>query len=155
MERKIYEKIEISRQCFSSNGPFNGMISVTYRSESATFRDLLSHRVCLLDEDLGILVDPFGTEENFLFRQRYAPETGQFRTGFCYNGAMVTPASSIIGHLANSSFERMLTKLFTDVGMNDTTIVRKTDDHVNMRNRSAPYYQKEGLLCRLNPELLK
>ncbi|OXA48311.1 uncharacterized protein LOC110855354 [Folsomia candida] len=134
---------------------YNFTLGDRYRSESITFRDLLSHRVCILPESMGIFVDPFGSAENFLYRQRYAPQVCQFRGGYVYNNAMVALASNIIGHLANSTFDVILAKLFTDIGMNDSTVVRQSDDHNNMSNRSVPYYQMDGQLHRFNPELLK
>ena len=48
-----------------------------------------------------------------------------------------------------------LQDLFTEIGMNDSTWVKDSDDHNSMPGRSVPYYEVNGKLMKMNPELLK
>ncbi|OXA47580.1 uncharacterized protein LOC110855704 [Folsomia candida] len=126
-----------------------------YRSEKVTFRDLLAHRVCYLPEYTGMWVQTFNNSRDFFYRQRYAYNYCALRNAYLYNNGLIAIAGDIIAHLANSTYEDMLSDLLLSIGMTNTTWVKESDDHNNMMQRAVPYYWKDGVLNRYNPELMK
>ncbi|OXA59185.1 Gigasin-6, partial [Folsomia candida] len=133
---------------------YNFTVGDRFRSESITFRDILSHRTCMAPEVLGGITNPYNGSKDFLFRQRYAPEQCGFRTNYVYNG-IIHMAADIIADMSNSTVEEMLSNFLNQLGMTDTTWIKDTDDHNSMPDRSVPYYKSDGFLRRFNPELLK
>ncbi|XP_021963681.1 uncharacterized protein LOC110859117 isoform X2 [Folsomia candida] len=134
---------------------YNFVLSDRYRSESVTFRDLLSHRVCTFPELAGMWVQTYTSFEDIYYRHRYTVEYCSFRNGYVYNNGLIGMAGDIIAHMANSTFNEMLSELLGAIGMNETTWVKESDDHNNMMGRSVPYIWKDDGLIRYNPELLK
>ncbi|OXA49225.1 uncharacterized protein LOC110854540 [Folsomia candida] len=134
---------------------FNLTLGDRYRSEQVTFRDLLAHRVCALQELSGLLSQAYEGKEDFYFRYRYAPEECSFRNGMAYSNALIALSGEIVAHMVNSTYEELLTQLLNDLGMTGTTWIRASDDHNNMMHRAVPYIWKEGSLKRYNTELLK
>ncbi|OXA45342.1 Beta-lactamase [Folsomia candida] len=126
-----------------------------YRSGSVTFRDLLAHRVCYLPEYTGMWVQAYNDSREFFYRQRYSLNYCAFRNAYLYNNGLIAIAGDIIAHLANSTYEDMLSDLLLSIGMTNTTWVKESDDHNNMMQRAVPYYWKDGVLNRYNPELMK
>ncbi|XP_021961760.2 uncharacterized protein LOC110857479 [Folsomia candida] len=134
---------------------YNFTLIDRYRSEKTTFRDILAHKLCLMQEISGMVAQSYEDKDDVYYRYRYAPEECGFRSTFDYNNGMIGMAADILGHMANTTYESLLSQFLSDMGMTSTTWVKMTDDHNNMMNRAVPYFLMEGQLTRYNPELLK
>ncbi|OXA48816.1 Protein flp, partial [Folsomia candida] len=127
---------------------FTAIVVVKYLSETFT-----SFGESVLDVPIQILAPDY----NFILgdnRQRYAPELCGFRDGFQYNNGLIGMAGHIVAHMANSTYDEMLSDLLNSIGMSDTTLVKETDDHDNMMHRAIPYLWKDNQRIRYNSELL-
>jgi CubicO group peptidase (beta-lactamase class C family) len=125
-----------------------------FRSESLSFRDLLSHRTCLLPENLALSSFPYNKSE-FYYRHRYAPELCSFRTEFHYNNGAFGYVGELIASLAGSTLENLLEQLFGDLGMSETTYLKESVDYEKLPNMSQGYFRNGTRTVKYNSELLK
>ncbi|CAL8109666.1 unnamed protein product [Orchesella dallaii] len=126
-----------------------------FRAEHVTFRDLLAHRTCILRNDLPLLADPFDTSEEIIYRVRYSEEGCGIRSEWQYNNQMFVVAGELAGLIANSSYDELFQNLLTDLGMLNSSLVKKSDDFSNMPFRAQPYYVIENVSYPINTELIK
>ncbi|ODN01571.1 Protein flp [Orchesella cincta] len=126
-----------------------------FRSDFVTFRDLLSHRTCIVQDDLSLSSEPFGSNEELLFRLRYAEEGCGFRSEFQYNNYMFALAGKLIGLISNLEYETLLQEFLIDLNMLNTTLVKKSDNFSDMPYRAQPYYVMDNVSYPFNTELIK
>ncbi|CAL8138663.1 unnamed protein product [Orchesella dallaii] len=126
-----------------------------FRSEHVTFRDLLAHRTCILRNDLPLLANPFDTSEEIVYRVRYSEEGCGIRSEFQYNNQMFVVAGELAGLIANSSYDELFQNLLTDLGMLNSSLVKRSDDFSNMPFRAQPYYVIENVSYPINTEMIK
>ncbi|CAL8109669.1 unnamed protein product [Orchesella dallaii] len=134
---------------------YNFTLIDRFRSEHATFRDLLSHRLCIFRDDLQLIAEPFNTVAEITYRLRYQEEICGVRTEYQYNNQMYVVAGELIGLIANQSYENLVLDLLTQIGMLDSAFVQRTDDFPNMDFRAKPYYVMDNISYPMNTELLK
>ncbi|CAL8109663.1 unnamed protein product [Orchesella dallaii] len=95
---------------------------------------------------------------NFTFndsRVRYSEEGCGIRSEFQYNNQMFVVAGELAGLIANSSYDELFQNLLTDLGMLNSSLVKKSDDFSNMPFRAQPYYVIENVSYPMNTELIK
>ncbi|CAL8109668.1 unnamed protein product [Orchesella dallaii] len=133
----------------------NFTLNDRFRSEHTTFRDLLSHRVCILQDDLTLATEPFDSTEELTYRLRYADEACGFRSEFQYNNYLYAFAGRLIGLISNRSYEDLVQDLLVELGMFNSSFVKNSDDFSNMPYRAQPYYVMDNVSYVFNTELIK
>jgi CubicO group peptidase (beta-lactamase class C family) len=97
------------------------LLADPYRTQNATLRDLLSHRLGLEQGNWTFVLTNYDTAE-VLRRMRYFAERQPFRSGMIYSNVGYTAAGEAAARAAGVSFSDLLrTRLLEPLGMRDST----------------------------------
>ncbi|XP_037047961.1 uncharacterized protein LOC119082550 [Bradysia coprophila] len=124
----------------------NFTLSDRYRAEHATFRDILSHRTCLMNGAFELIVGTLPSASEYAYRSRYLPQDCDFRSGFVYNSNMISLAGEIIAAIAGTTLQNMIVSLARDLGMANTTYIDLNGSYESHPGMSQPYILKNGTI---------
>lgn len=97
------------------------LLADPYRTQNATLRDLLSHRLGLEQGNWTFVLTNYDTAE-VIRRMRWFAERHPFRAGMVYSNVGYTAAGEAMAHAAGVSFSDLLrTRLLEPLGMHDST----------------------------------
>ncbi|HKR62834.1 MAG TPA: serine hydrolase [Thermoanaerobaculia bacterium] len=113
-----------------------------YRTQNATIRDLLSHRLGLEQGNFMFRFTKYDTAE-VIRRMRYLEEREPFRTGFIYSNVAYTAAGEAAAAAAHQSWPDLIrTRLLEPLGMRESTV---GVEHTLAPNHASPHALLNGV----------
>jgi CubicO group peptidase (beta-lactamase class C family) len=134
---------------------FNFTFSDRFRAEQTSFRDLLSHRTCLVSQDFELLFGSIPTDREFNYRTRYEVQGCGHREQSLYNNALYALAGDMIAAFNGKSIEQLIREFMLELGMNNSTTIDLSASYEGLPQMSQCYYQKDGEIHKFNQTLLR
>jgi CubicO group peptidase (beta-lactamase class C family) len=133
---------------------FNFTFSDRFRAEQTTFRDLLSHRTCLVSPDSDLLFGTVLLDREYNYRTRYQLQRCGHREHHVYNNALYALAGDLIAAFNGKSVEQLVREFMLEIGMNNSTSIDHSASYESLPTMSQGYYQKDGAIHKFNQKLL-
>ncbi|KAJ6645759.1 Gigasin-6 [Pseudolycoriella hygida] len=128
----------------------NFTLSDRYRAEHTTFRDILTHRTCLSNGGVHLILGSLPSASEYAYRSRYLPEICEFRNGFEYNNHMLSLAGETIAAIAGTTLQDLVTDFANELGMENTTYVDFDGSYESSPDMSQPYVLRDDVLVEFD-----